>query len=71
MILPEAPFFTRAWLTLNHTILIFNNPRKKSHLENIVGNGENAGNQHFLTVFYPFKDRNHHISNVKFIVCRC
>ena len=34
-------------LTLYHTILTFNDPRKKP-LENIVGKGENAGNQHFL-----------------------
>ena len=33
-------------LTLYHKIPIFNNLKKKP-LENIVGKGENAGNQHF------------------------
>ena len=43
-------------LTLHHTILTFNNPEE----ENIVGKGENAGNQHFLffhNVFYPIKEK--------------
>ena len=39
-------------LTLYHTIPIFNDPEKKKKkkrgVENIVGKGENAGNQHFL-----------------------
>ena len=34
-------------LTLYHTIPTFNDPKKKT-LENTVGKGENAGNQHFL-----------------------
>ena len=34
-------------LTLYHTILTLNDPEKKP-FENIVGKGENAGNQHFL-----------------------
>ena len=33
--------------TLYFTIMTFNNPEKQT-LENIVGKGENAGNQHFL-----------------------
>ena len=43
-------------LTLHHTILTFNNPEE----ENIVGKGENAGNQYFLffhNVFYPIKEK--------------
>ena len=35
-----------ATLTLYHTILTFDDKKKPS--ENIVGKGENAGNQHFL-----------------------
>ena len=31
-----------------HTIPTFNDPEKKRAIENIVGKGENAGNQHFL-----------------------
>ena len=34
-------------LSLYHTITTFNDPVKKP-FENIVGKGENAGNQHFL-----------------------
>ena len=34
-------------LTLYHTIPTFNDPEKEG-FENIVGKGENAGNQHFL-----------------------
>ena len=37
----------RHLLTLYHTIPTPNNPGNKA-FENIVGNGENAGNQHFL-----------------------
>ena len=36
-----------ASLTLYHTIPTFNDPKKKP-FENIMGKGENAGNQHFL-----------------------
>ena len=44
-----------AWenLTLSHTIPTFNDPKEEA-LENTVGKGENAGNQHFspfTTVF--------------------
>ena len=34
--------------TLYYTILNFNDPLKRRALENTVGKGENAGNQHFL-----------------------
>ena len=34
-------------LTLYHTIPTFNDPKEET-LENTVGKGENAGNQHFL-----------------------
>ena len=34
--------------TLYHTIPTFHYPWKKKAFENIVGKGENAGNQHFL-----------------------
>ena len=37
-------------LTLYHTICTFTNPDKETAFENIVGEGENAGNQHFLLV---------------------
>ena len=43
-------------LTLYHTTLKFNDPKKMA-FENIVGKGENAGNQHFLLFrqcFLPF-----------------
>ena len=38
----------RATLTLYHTIPTLNDPEKKKPFENIVGKGENTGNQHFL-----------------------
>ena len=48
-------------LAFYHTIL------KKTAFENVVGKGENAGNQHFLLFpqcfFYPFRERNHLFSN--------
>ena len=36
-----------ALLVTYHTIQSFNNPEKQTY-ENIVGKGENAGDQHFL-----------------------
>ena len=42
-----AKFKGRQSLTLYHTIPLFTTPKKKPFKE-IVGNGENAGNQHFL-----------------------
>ena len=47
---------------------------KQRACENIVGKGENAGNQHFLlshNVFSPIRDRNRHFSNIEFVVCKC
>ena len=35
-------------LTVYHTILTFTNLEKRAFEKNIVGKGENAGNQHFL-----------------------
>ena len=46
-------------LTLYHTIPTFND-REKEAFENIVGKGENAGNQHFLLLpqcFLPIPKR--------------
>ena len=46
-------------LTVYHTIPTFNDP-KVEPFENIVGKGENAGNQHFLLFpqcLYPFKTK--------------
>ena len=46
-------------LNLYHTIPTFNNP-KIDAFENIEGNGENAGNQHFLLFpqcFLPFPEQ--------------
>ena len=45
----RCPSYCLAVLTLYHSIPAFNNPTKKT-LENIVGKGENAGNQHFLLI---------------------
>ena len=45
----------------------------KKPLENIVGKGENAGNQHFLLFpqcFLPYQ-RNHFLCNAEFVVCKC
>ena len=47
-------------LTLYHAILTLNDPGKDA-FENIVGKGENAGNQHFLLFpqcFLPFLKQN-------------
>ena len=41
----------KCWLTLSHTIPTFNDPVKEP-FENIMGKGENAGNQPFL--LFPF-----------------
>ena len=44
--------------------------QKERAVENIVGKGENAGNQHFLLfpqcylAIYPIKDRNHRLSDL-------
>ena len=58
-------------LTLCRTSTILNIRGKKS-VENIVGKGENYGNQHFLLFpqcFYPFKDKFHYFSHTKFVIC--
>ena len=42
------------------------------YVENIVGNGENAGYQHFLlfhNVFFSYKDKNHLLSFIKKLLC--
>ena len=41
-------------LTVCHTIPAFNDLEKEAFDENIVGIGENAGNQHFHKMFYTF-----------------
>ena len=41
-------FSKKMYSALCHTIQTFNEPPRKKHFENIVGKGENAGNQHFL-----------------------
>ena len=41
----EENCYTLKHLTLYHTISTFNDPEKKKSFENIVGKGENAGNQ--------------------------
>ena len=46
---------------------------KQTALENIVGKGENAGNQHFLfsrNVFYRKEDGNQHLGNIIFFACK-
>ena len=59
-------------LTLYHTILT-NDPGKKPS-ENIVGKGENAGNQHFLIFpqcFLPVLKEFLFLSYIYFAVCKC
>ena len=47
----------------------------KKSFKNIVGKGENAGNQHFFSfshnVFYPFQNKFQVFSHIYFVVCRC
>ena len=48
----------------------------KEAFENILGKGENAGNQCFLifpqySVFYPSKSTFHFFSDIYFVVCKC
>ena len=60
-------------LSIYHTMPPFNNLEKKI-LGNIVGKGENAGNQHFLLFlqcFLSIKDRSHNFRYIEFVVCRC
>ena len=52
----------------------FLTPPKKKSLENIVGKGENAGNQHFLLfphVLYPSQHKFLFLSHYYFVVCKC
>ena len=45
----------------------------KQPFENIVGKGENAGNQHFLfslNVFYPSQSKFQFLSPIYFVVCK-
>ena len=47
---------------------------KKKLLENIVGKGENAGDQHFrlfLQCFYPFQQECLFLSYIYFVVGKC
>ena len=56
-------------LTLYYTIPTFNDPEKERPFENIVGKGENAGNQHFPLFpkyFLPIPKR---ISVLSYIYC--
>ena len=67
-------------LTLTVSILLFNDGLKgegqmlNDPFENIVGNGENAGYQHFLLFpqyFHPIKDKFNVLYNIHFVVCKC
>ena len=48
---------------------------RRELFENIVGKGENAGNQQFIlfpqNVFHPIKEELHHMSHFKIVVCKC
>ena len=48
----------------------FSSPMKA--FENIVGKGENAGNQHFLlfphNVFYPFQTKFQNLNYIEFVI---
>ena len=58
-------------LTLYQTKSLVLMSFKKKPFENIVGKGENAGNQHFVlfhNVFYPIKDRDQHLSCIKVVI---
>ena len=49
------------FLSLYHTIPTFNDPEEEDIFENIVGKGENAGNQHVLlfpTMFSTLSNAN-------------
>ena len=74
MILDKSKFILSGdRLTLYHTIPSFNDPEQDT-LENILGKGENAGNQHFLLypkcfLPYPFYlIKTHHFSYIFFVV---
>ena len=49
-------------------------PLRKEAFENIVENGENAGNSifsFFHNIFYTIKLKSRHLSNYDFVVCKC
>ena len=48
--------------------------KKKAIWKHCGEKRENAGNQIFSfshMVFYPIKDRNHHMSCIYFVICKC
>ena len=60
-------------LTLYQTISTLTNPIEKP-FENIVGKGENAGNQHFSfshNVFYPTINKFQFLTHFYIVVCKC
>ena len=59
-------------LTHSHTVTPFDAPEKQA-FENIVGNGENAGNQHFLLFpqCFLFYQRQKYYFVVQFVVYKC
>ena len=75
MALPECGRFEKNISSLFTTQSRLLTTLQKKACEIIVGKGENAGNQHFLlvphNVFWPIKEKNHHFSNIKFVVCKC
>ena len=69
--LPNCPGRKGAELFTTQSQLLMT-PRKKP-FENIEGNGENAGNQHFLlfhNVFNPITDKNH-FKYFDFVIWKC
>ena len=61
---------TKSVKTLYHTIPTFNNPPPRNKpFENIVGKGENAGNQHFLLFphFFSTRPQTNFICSITFI----
>ena len=66
---PSVPTTRSPDLTLYHTIPTFNDPE-----ENILGKGENVGNQHLLlfpNCFLPFQKKFQFFGNIYFVVCKC
>ena len=60
-------------LTFSNTIPTFNDPEKKKPFENVVGKEKMLVTTIFPishNVFYLFRDRNHHFSNIRFVVCK-
>ena len=51
--------------------MTFNEPEEEENIENIMGNGENAGHQHFLhfpQCFVFVKEKVHGLSYIQFVV---